>query len=600
MSSICTNHLNSDIARKCSINAITRYDNNLLNYYIDTLPVNQKEQKYTSNNINLVLDDNKDYPYSFCSYKKKNYFENCALTKKSPWFTANNINTRCQIPTNIKLPENFQLNQSNYEIITPDIEELAYKNNIAFCETRFYDWFTIKYYHLGNNYYPDANNSNNNNILYNCYKPCENNYIPYIDGDNNVCIPFNTAENGIYYDNLPFTPLAFIEIIGANYKDLFNLFKTNLFKEIKNNEKYIYDSNLINSFFESLNYDQNINHITKFNKIYYDCFNGIYNAIDNIVFKNADLDYNHPYLKEPSNETMNIMYKNNLFDYDILNHVYNIAYRYNSNYDNNIDYTTNANYLTYIKSISPSINGLNINISNILNTNDKKDFQYFIKEGDTLYNLDNLKLENFLIINWFEYDKKNITDAGIDNAKKTINVLNSILKDDYLNKIIILCNIFRKASNICFDNKTSFSKYIFSILNNNSSNYEYKPFEYNKFCKNTNNQNIINPDKTINPNEESNIKSLPFSEVKYPNVYNMIMNFIFIILFLFMIYIIIIIISSFKTIFYYILNNITIFFRNLGIYLYYIFDHDKAVVSITQHNLKNITKIYGNIIPKIT
>jgi len=116
------------------------------------------------------------------------------------------------------------------------------------------------------------------------------------------------------------------------------------------------------------------------------------------------------------------------------------------------------------------------------------------------------------------------------------------IKDKINYDTVRLASIFRKATNICFDNKTPFSKYIFNVLNDSIN---YPPFSYANIKITDEYQYIqyIQPRDTnsvndINNNvDNSNNKELAFKNSKLYDFQTIIHILIYILLGLFIIYI---------------------------------------------------------------
>ena len=98
------------------------------------------------------------------------------------------------------------------------------------CDERWYDWFTVPNYHLGNGYInPDPSNPGT------CYNPCLPGSIPTyqtdpVDGQNlhfisntentGNCISRENYFGGKYASGSDYCPLAWIYILNSTHKDL--------------------------------------------------------------------------------------------------------------------------------------------------------------------------------------------------------------------------------------------------------------------------------------------------------------------------------------------------------------------------------------------
>lgn len=93
------------------------------------------------------------------------------------------------------------------------------------CDERWYDWFMLPNYHLGNKYYEEA--------VGKCYVPCPDKYVPYylvdpvdesrmgLFGDNKMtqCVPKAEYFAGKYAQNSDYCPLAWIFRLYTCNKD---------------------------------------------------------------------------------------------------------------------------------------------------------------------------------------------------------------------------------------------------------------------------------------------------------------------------------------------------------------------------------------------
>lgn len=91
------------------------------------------------------------------------------------------------------------------------------------CDERWYDWYTVPNYHLGNKYQPDEK------IPGKCFNPCPSDHVPHykndpIDGATfgfgskemlDKCVPKNQYFGGKYHIGSDFCPLAWVYRVGA-------------------------------------------------------------------------------------------------------------------------------------------------------------------------------------------------------------------------------------------------------------------------------------------------------------------------------------------------------------------------------------------------
>lgn len=207
---------------------------------------------------------------SICNLKGNTATPNCALYTQSPWFTINENNTKCSIPSDLKLPPGFLVKEEEGEtIIIKSTEDdiRKYSTMDAYCQEKWFDWFTIPDYHLGNIYIAKKRklselqeNPNLQNDILKCYVPCPIGTVPYNNGDwNNMgkCINRNDFAYGAFRNTSYYTPLAFINLLGNTtenlkeyYKDILkttsNVIQQNQFKKLKDNiVDYVYNTDSI-------------------------------------------------------------------------------------------------------------------------------------------------------------------------------------------------------------------------------------------------------------------------------------------------------------------------------------------------------------------
>ena len=540
-------------------------------------------------NINMKLDDNKDAPYSFCKRREgtNNVYINCALMTNSPWFTLSKTTNKCIPPVNLSLPDGFTINKLNV-IETPKIYEFAFSKNNAYCDERWYDWFLIENYHFGNGYYKDGDKIK----VFNCFKPCTHNNIPFkSDNIYNYCISKKYAYNGLFNNTLGYTPLALIALLSFNYYDA-SIFFLNEYQQIyintSNENKYdiqstkdIYYSDEVikyNTDCNIININQFWNGQSKqfknnlfFFKIHDELKQLIKNNIYDILLKNYDdpsssqLTYKSSIFSIPNIDIMQKMHEYNLFNPNKLIICYNIAKRL---YDNR--------QLTYYgATFFDSTNNYDTPLEDLTNSS-----------------FNTLKIEYIIIFL--------IRNSKDDNLMFNKNILGN------KNKIIRLTNIFKKASNHCFDGKSNFSKVIFDILKKKyPTDATITPFSYNE-----NEFFIEYPDDTIttnttsNPNNTINIKNdvnnKPFADYTLPNVTKTINNFIYILFICFFIYLGYIIYQIFGDIILQVLNVAYIYLRYIWFNIRYMFsDKETYELNLVKSNYNNISKLNTKVASKI-
>lgn len=464
MTDTCVNYKIND-GTKCTLDGLRQYANDY-----DKIDNTDYFAKYTENNFDKFKSENiklyntnidtKDSIYTICDIDNNNNpYLNCAFNYKSPFFSLDNDNKCSAILT--ELPPNFTYDISKNVIVKPDINEYLFSENEKFCENKWYDWFTIPNYHLGNSYYADTDGNNN---LKTCYTPCGPYQVPYATS-NNLCIPKNIIFGGIFGNTVDFSPLALIMLIGATKQDLINHYNVKLTYDIAvakaQNQVELMDSNIVDRY-KGFNNTNLLNIINKAqieinNAVNANIFNGFktYAAGDpntntirmNNFLNNGLLTHQSTSFVIPSMPMQNIMYNANLFDPNLyLNVCYNIA---NTTYNSTID-----DHPTF-----------------------QSDKTKFIQN----YNTYKSKLNNLIL----EKDKNDLISSNCNIYYRICDTfnLNLFVPIEY-DKIIRLANIFKKATNICFDNKSSFSSYIFTQITSPNASpilYDTKYFdsEYN-------------------------------------------------------------------------------------------------------------------------
>jgi len=449
----------------CSFKALhklkTNYGNNYYNINSNFI-FDDELKKEKDLNINYRNNQNEnEYIYKYdirnekkdlCNKINKNeWIINCAIENNNPLYTYDNKNKNCSLISDIKLPEQFKYVEdisSNY--IKYEFEEnednktqYSYKNKKGFCENKWYDWIIVPNYHFGNQYEKDIGNFSKEDIR-KCYKPCIKGYLPYFTSLNNeyICIPKEEAEDGIFKNKLDYSPIALINLIGNSYNNLnmyYFLNNTEIFRKYSNNNNYEINNNIYLKLDNNFEINEAIEEIKKTINLY---------LIDDKSMNARNIDkninvitYKNPLFNENDIEliTLRGMDNNNMMTDIILIHTYYLAYIYN------------------------------------------KFYQDLIKQ-EIYYNNENINYEKIINHN--------------GNIKTN---LNKILNYDK-NKYQRLANILFKSINICYDEKTDFSK---NLL-------DYTKLAYKRFKDN----NIFNENLKI---YEKLLKENPNKYKKYNN-----------------------------------------------------------------------------------
>ena len=490
--STCPNYQISD-ATTCTLKGLQKFsDNYTPNGSIDYFT------QYTQNNFNVLVSSNIklynntiDKPtskYTICDIdNKNNAYLNCSFQNNTPWSSYdNNKNTCTTLQTS--LPVNFT--SSGKIINKPVVTEYLNSPNEKYCENKWYDWFTIPNYHLGNGYY-----SSNLDIftVATCYAPCISYQIPYNTNYGSVCVTKDKIYGGLYGNTIDYSPLALIMLLGSTDQDLVEHYKKTLkynINQAKNFSIDLINSNILDNYFGN----QNTNIYNLVNNAKIDIQSAVNKNIlgnftsydlttpqENIksIKKNnfnLNLNYKSSAFSIPDANMQDVLYSANLLDPDLyLNTCYNIA-------KNTYNATINS-YDLFNNDINTFYNNYNNAIAKLSSFKTEKEKNNYVNNNFNIY---------YRICYLF-------------NLNLTIPI--------QYDKIIKLGNIFKKASNICFDNKSQFSIYLFNQITINGTGpilYDSKYFdqEYDKCSANqysvyntTTNKYICKNKQQCNDNE---------------------------------------------------------------------------------------------------
>jgi hypothetical protein len=386
----------------------------LKTYYINTDLYNIDN----NNKENLVVIDNDN------ENGNNNVYVNCVYQSSLPWYTTSENKKKCEVIKNIKLPENRLLLDEKSLTIKPIFKSsdktksgfCSHKINVnrAYCENRWYDWIIVPNFYLGNTYYKD-NSQYTEADVYKCYAPCKGDYMPYTKPNGELkCIPKKYFGNGIFSNKYIYCAFGLINLIGnialiTKKEDLIDIEKNNKQTDLL----YILHSLLIE-------------YHTK-------------NNVDNDLYK-IDVNLKNTYLYDTNkyddiyNEFENSI-KTNIF--------FKFSTSENQDYSNTNEFTYKHRNFNEDDTEMYSFNGLDVN--NIL--------------------IDPILIHTWMIANLFKPLDDKIFNNGILNGKITnknqahITLLHEklwrIFNDE--DKVFRLKNIFFKAVNICYNNKTNFS-----------------------------------------------------------------------------------------------------------------------------------------------
>jgi hypothetical protein len=444
-----TKNVNSNLYKPSS----DTYGDVILNYNVlfsNTISPNIDFENYSGNEDIIENKDN----FFIIDNDNKEIYENCAITTSIPWYSTNDKFNNCEISTNIQLDDNNILKFSddkktiNYNFKSKNKNApfcSHYKNtNKAYCENSWYDWLIIPNFYLGNTYYKDIGKYTEKDV-YKCYKPCDGDYIPFTNSKKEMqCIPKKFYLGGLLENKYKFSALGLINLIGNittntndNNKKNINLTYINYllifyYNHIKNIDRSIYTTN-----------DQYLKIINTIND------DGIFNSFKSNI-RTIEDKFNEAIKKE-------ILGLNNFNDFDNSpKQDYNTLkiFSYKST---EFQEKTNDLY---------TLNGLESN--NVL--------------------IDPILIHTWILANLYRpYEASDLTNVNID-VKEVIST-NSELYDllyaknftnnDKNNNISIrLKNIFFRAVNVCYNNKTTFSANIINKTKKALQNKELINFIY--------------------------------------------------------------------------------------------------------------------------
>ena len=402
------------------------------------LNVNFRESGTTKYIYKYNIDNKKD----LCFPLKNNdvdsnspYAINCVIATGNPLYTYDKDKKACTLIPNIQSIPNLIKYSENKDYIYFDNNDeynYEYKDIKAYCENKWSDWIIIPNYHFGNNYFKDTGNYSKNDVR-KCYKPCNNNKLPYVDINGvHKCINKNNADNGVYSKKLDYSPFALINLLGntkKTLKDLYiymTLYEYYKFKDIPTS-LYEVDTNksLLNSSCRvtPCPYNNSTKEIDDTFSLFSDTifaniinintFESIknYKNYDNILtYKNVNFNEEDPELL-----TLRGLINFNILTYPILIHTFILSYNIHKFNENDI-----------------------INIATYFNATKSQEIIPIADINENKYNVNSI-LTKILETN------KNYKDKD-DN-----------IKVQYVQR---LANILYKAINNCYNNKTEFSKNI--------------------------------------------------------------------------------------------------------------------------------------------
>lgn len=460
-----------------------------------------------SNNIDLEnyignddIIENKDNIF-IIDDTTKSIYENCVITSGIPWYSTNNKFNKCEVPNNIHLDDNNVLKMSddkktiNYNFKS-DKKNAGFCSHYvnttkAYCENTWYDWLVIPNYYLGNTYYKDIGKYTEKDV-YKCYKPCEGDYIPFRNNKNEMkCIPKKLYSGGLLMNKYKYSALGLINLIG-NITTINNDYNT------KNNNLTYINYYLIFYYKHNINID---------NDIYQP--NQIFTEIISNTNKN-EVEFNKfkPVINEVELEFIKCI-KNEIIDYN------NFDNSLNQNYDNLNIFSYKSNDFQEKRNDLFTLNGLENN--NIL--------------------IDPILIHTWILANLYRpYEKTDLTNIADKSSISNTELYDLLLTNNFdndktknINIAIRLKNIFFRAVNVCYNNKTTFSANIINRTKRALQNKDLVNLILDKnFYINTNydeNSNCYNSYKSNNFSTKEKLENFlnnltlvdDFKEIQYYN-----------------------------------------------------------------------------------
>lgn len=198
----------------------------------------------SSNDIDPLIRNEYDFnkKYSLCDLNadQKVAIQNCALSTGNPWKTVDSNNNKCMLPLNVELPDGLKYRDSNSSVIEkpPYIPKLKSKTN--YYQERWYDWFSIPDYHLGNKH---SLSSNGTMFL----RPCQIGFVPHLEIPDK-CVSKSDFNNGYFEGTFNYLPLSLVHLLGHT-KDTLIMKHIQILQETSNS---LQDAIVDNKFFEHI------------------------------------------------------------------------------------------------------------------------------------------------------------------------------------------------------------------------------------------------------------------------------------------------------------------------------------------------------------
>lgn len=257
------------------------------------------------NDVNTYnSDSDANLTYSLCSVADDKAVMNCALSTRNPWKSLDETGQYCMLPIEIPLPQNMKYNEETVLIEKPQDIPLALSKK-ELCSNRWYDWFSIPDYHLGNMYSSNENNK--------CMKPCQIGAIPV---ENNKCTNREAFKRGFYKKDFYYLPLSLVLLLGSTKETLLKKHKQEI-------------ANLRSKFDSSISIDYEIyNTIMTDEKTQNDIYETIRTDLNHHITNFLTKPFDDTHIIVPSKAIQNLSTVQSIMTKDNILEAYNIAAKY--------------------------------------------------------------------------------------------------------------------------------------------------------------------------------------------------------------------------------------------------------------------------------
>lgn len=183
--------------------------------------------------IDILQGNDYDYKsqYSLCKLDKEgtNAMQNCVLTTGNPWKTLNDTEQYCTLPYNIKLPSDLKYVPDSKSTFEKPVNIPKWKSKQKCLQEKWYDWFSIPDYHLGNKYALSSNQLHN-------LKPCSIGFVPSLTTPDK-CMSKYDFKDGRYDGTFNYVPIALIHLLGNTSDTLIEKYKVKMSGNMQNISK---------------------------------------------------------------------------------------------------------------------------------------------------------------------------------------------------------------------------------------------------------------------------------------------------------------------------------------------------------------------------